>query len=72
MTASDADAEGAIDVLLEHGCPICGEAAGSVRERRQSALELAPCGHTVFPEDAVHMKAFYRELWFVKLLREHP
>lgn len=72
MTAAAADPDEAIDLLLEHGCPICGEDAGSVRQRRQSALELTPCGHTVFPEDAVHMKTFYRELWFVKLLREHP
>ena len=59
--------EEAIDIVLEFGCPICGEPAHSALVRSFRTIALSPCEHAVTPEDATHMKEFYRELWFAQI-----
>lgn len=70
MTAAALDPDDATGIIMEYGCPICGADAGSISVRFLSAIELFPCGHIVFPEDARDMKRFYQELWFAELHQE--
>ena len=57
----------ATDVIRLFGCPICGASPDALDRRYRSAIRLAPCGHTVVPEDALDMQRFYEALWMSQL-----
>ena len=72
MTSPASAVEEAVGLLLEFGCPICGEVVESVTVRTVRTIGLSPCDHAVAPEDATHMQRFYRELWFAELHTSVP
>ena len=67
MTLVSPEVDDATQAIAEFGCPICGEAPSELAVRFISAIEVRPCEHLVFPDDARDMLAFYRELWYAAL-----
>lgn len=47
---------------MDHGCPICGEAASELTVQFIDAIRISPCNHTVVLDDALHMAWFYEQL----------
>lgn len=62
MSSADHRFERAVEIINRHGCPICGEPAGRLSVRFVDAIDIAPCGHVVVPQDAFDMERLHEEL----------